>query len=610
MQNPLLMLVMRPALALVGLMVAGSLQAEVTMDLHSPFVQTLLVQEKTGEISEQAVRKGGAKGEVLEFEKAEGGLLVLPRTQVIGLLPRLPQAGTAFLQSDAQRALGLLEAVQATFPQRPEVSADAIVEWRKLAATKTEHDEIQSTALDAWLERSRRLSSETAPDELEKMRQEGVRYLSQFPKRSKEIETELQGLRELDGIDLKKIDAVQFELGPLGENFVPGLILWALLIIPLVVALKAFPDALKGFREGVPLAGGLRFLIGVVALTFVAFILLTGKEGGAKELSQEEAASAAARKAGWFSINHQEKWSNQSAKKIPLPASDWLAFLKEKILVGSGADSFPFWHLEKPKISTTGTSLVVSQPLKAKFISMHLRFEFSPLKDGQSTTDMELQSASVGRIPLGAFFGGLIWSQLQPSYQPVAEKMGLTQGVRWLAGGEGTVVVEIPGTRKPAPQAKDSLSAKELAEVFDQGFGEIYEGRVVTLEGSLVEVSSIQETLGAGTKLKKEDPMDEFTLEGLSEGPGRKYPLRVRCQFKGADAYFLDSRGDLYKSAPQAQNPSADIPILRRFSGITKVRISGGRVESKASETRLITLYDCRKVEGFDGKDWVAIWGN
>ncbi len=104
--------------------------------------------------------------------------------------------------------------------------------------------------------------------------------------------------------------------------------------------------------------------------------------------------------------------------------------------------------------------------------------------------------------------------------------------------------------------------------------------------------------------------MDEFTLEGLPEGPGRKYAIRVRCQFKGSEVYFLDSRGDLYKKAPQAQNPSSDIPILRRLSGLTKVRISGGRVESKASETRLITLYDCRKVEGFDGKDWVTIWGN
>ena len=596
-------------MALGWLLAAGFLRAEAPMDLNSPFVQTVLIQERNGEITEKAVQKGKLNGAVLELEKEEGGLLVLPRTQVVALLPRLPHAGAAYLQSDVQRALKILEEAQDKFPQRPEVAANTIAQWRELGSAKTEHDQVRATALDEWLKRSSRISSETPPEELDKLNKDGAEFLTQFPQRSSEIQRELRGLKELSGIDLKKIDSVQFELGPLGENFVPGLILWALLIIPLVVALKAFPDALKGFREGVPLAGGLRLLIGVVALTFVVFVLLPGKERGAKELSQEEAASAAARKAGWFSINHQEKWSNQSAKKIPLSTSDWLAFLDEKILVGSGADSFPFWYLEKPKISTTGTSLVASQSLNAKIISLHLTFEFSPPVDGQSTTDLELQSAFVGRIPLGAVFGGLILSQLHSSYQPVAEKLGLTQGVRWLAGREGTIVVEIPETKKPAPQAKDSLSARELAEVFDQGFGEIYEGRVVALEGSLVEVSSIQETLGVGTKLEKVDPMDEFTLEGLPGGSGRRYALRVRCQFKSSDTYFLDSKGDLYKSAPQAQNPSADIPMLRRLSGITKVRISGGRVESKASETRLITLYDCRKIEGFDGQGWVTIWG-
>jgi hypothetical protein len=170
--------------------------------------------------------------------------------------------------------------------------------------------------------------------------------------------------------------------------------------------------------------------------------------------------------------------------------------------------------------------------------------------------------------------------------------------------------VEIPETRKPKPQAKESLSARELAEVFDQGFGEIYEGKVVSVEGALVEVSSLRETLGVGTQLEKQDPMDEFTFEGIPEGSGRKYALRVRCQFKSSESYFLDAKGDLFKSAPVSQNPGSDIPILRRRDGVTKVRVSAGRVESKPTETRLITLYDCRKVEGFDGKEWVGIWGN
>lgn len=600
---------MRPALALVGLMMAGYLQAEVPMDLNSPFVQTLLLREKTGEVSEQSVRKGRAKGEVLEFEKAEGGLLVLPRTQVIALLPRLPQPGAAYLQSDAQRALKVLEAVQATFSQRPEAGADAVAEWRKLASTKTGQDETQSAALDGWLERSRRISSETAPEELDRMRQEGVLYLSQFPGRSREIERELQGFKELAGIDLTKIDSLQFGFGPLGESLIPGLILWVLLILPLGLALKFFSDALRGFREGAPLAGGLRLLLGGAALAFVFLVLSHGKIDAARAVVPDKSASAAARKAGWFALNLQEKWSNQDAKKIPLSASDWLAFLQEKLVVGSGADSFPFWHLAKPKIFTTASSLRYVQPVQAKFVSLSFLFDFVLPQPGQSLTEMELVGASLGKIPLGTFLGQPLWHFLADSYQPVAEKCGINQGVRWLAGEGGMIMIEIPRAEKPKPKFKESLSARELAEVFAQGFGEIYEGKVITVEGDLVEVSSMQETLAEGTKLDKQDPMDEFTLEGLPEGPGRRYALRVRCQFKSSDSYFLDPKGDLFRAAPLAQNPAADIPILRRNHGATRVRVSLGRVESKPTETRLITLYDCRKIEGFDGSRWETIWG-
>ena len=69
------------AKALVWLCAAGLLRAEVPMDLDSPFVHTVLIQEKTGEITEKAVRKGQIKEGLIEFEKEEGGLLILPRKQ-------------------------------------------------------------------------------------------------------------------------------------------------------------------------------------------------------------------------------------------------------------------------------------------------------------------------------------------------------------------------------------------------------------------------------------------------------------------------------------------------------------------------------------------------
>ena len=228
-----------------------------------------------------------------------------------------------------------------------------------------------------------------------------------------------------------------------------------------------------------------------------------------------------------------------------MSVNDWLAFFNEKVAEGRGADFFPYWYLGKPKIETNDRAINLIQPLKVNIMTLPLRFVFSTPRPGQSLYDLELTGASLGLLPLGSFVGGVIWQFLQPCYQPIAEKMGISQGVRWMAGEGDTVTVEIPATKKAVPQAKESLTATELAEVFDQGFGEIYLGKVISVEGNLISVSSARERLGTGTSLAVQDSMDEFILEGIPGGSGRQYALQVRCQFKSPEAYFLDVKGDL-----------------------------------------------------------------
>lgn len=578
------------------------------MDLDSPFLKTALIQEKSGKMAEKLVRRGRLNGDVIELEKEDGGLLVLPKGQVVAVLPQLPQQGTAYLQNDVQRALQVLEKAKADFPQRPEVDAKAIADWQRLGAIPTEHDRNQSAALEQWFVECGRVTADSGRDQLEKIQQKGAEFLRNFPDRAEDIERELRGLRELGAVDLKKLESWQVNLGAFGENLAAGMVLWGLLIVPFLVFLKVFPDAIRAFRGGLVLAGMVRLLVAGGALALLWAAMMQGPAGENRSGSPEPTSFAAARKALWFSVNHREKWVNQVPKQITLPFSDWMSFLNGKVGAGSGDDSFPFWHLAKPEMALSKTQLVLFQPVQAKIITLPFRFCFSLPKPGEPLVDMKLVGASVGKIPLGTTVGGGVWWFFQPSYQPLADKTGILEGVRWVAGEGDTVVVEVPETKKAKPPFKESLSAQELAEVFDQGFGDVYTGRVITVEGSLVEVSSIQETLGEGTKLKKQDPMDEFILAGIPEGPGRRYGVRIRCQFKSPQVFFLDSKGDLFQSAPQAQNPESDIPILRRRDGVTRVRISAGRVESAAGETRLVTLYDCRKVEGFDGQKWVPVW--
>jgi hypothetical protein len=169
------------------------------------------------------------------------------------------------------------------------------------------------------------------------------------------------------------------------------------------------------------------------------------------------------------------------------------------------------------------------------------------------------------------------------------------------------LVVEIPSAQKKRPQAKETISAKELAEVYDQGFGNIYKDRYVTVEGDLVEVQSRKEIVG-GDSLKREDPFDEFYMEGLPIDRNRRIPVRIRCQIKSEKTFFLDGKGDLFEGAPNPRNPRTDIPVLRKGTSGTKTRISAGRVESGESERRLINIYDCRKLEGYEAGQWKVLW--
>ena len=620
------------------LLAAAAVRAEAPMDLDSPFLKTALVQEKTGEVTEKVVKKGKRNADLLEFEKEEGGLLVLPRGQVMAVLPRLPQAGAAYLQSDAIRALQILEQAQEKFPQRPEVQASALSEWKVLSANATAEDKVQSAALDQWLQACSRLASDVKPEDLEKMREEGRDFLGKFPGRSQEIERELKGLRELAAIDLTKADSVQYDLGGLGDNFVIGAVLWALLLVPLVFALKGFSDGVRGFREGVPLAGGLRLLIGVAALGFLAAILLGAKEPASGASSAGASASVAARKAAWFSMNVRERWATQNPKKINLPAAEWLHFFDEKVVEGAGADSFPYWHLGKPWIETRDRSVVLHQPLRAKFLTLPVCFVFSAPTSGQTISDLELAGASIGKLPLGASVGGLVWQLIQPAYQPTVEKLGIAQGVRWMVGEGDSITLETPATTKPAPQAKESLAARELAEVFDQGYGYIYKERYVTVQGILDDVVSRREELGLGTSLNQGgDYYDEFYLVGIPER-GIEKRIRIRCQIKDQDrVFFLDGRGDLfynkYKTewvdiekkggeGPKGKKPEkvksvtldkegsldplSNTPLFRKGG---EVRFTSGRVESEKVEFEAVTLYDCQKFEiRNQGEDWRVVW--
>ena len=579
------------------------------MDLESPFLKTALIKESNGLTVEKAVRKGKIKGGLIELERDEGGLLILPVEQVLAVLPKIPQAGNTYLQSDAQRALAVLIEAQKLFPDRVEVTASTIAEWDKLSHQATQADEIERKALEGWFQSAAKISPQAKMDEIRALGEQGESFAEKFPEEQKRIYEQVKGLRELSKIDLSKVANPAFQIGNFGDNFVPGAILWVILFVPLIMFISGASGAIQGFKERLPLAGLLRLVLALIAGGLLGLVLWPEAIKPGSNAENAEIHSAAQRGL-WLSRNLSEQWADQPSQKLNVPSMAWLGLISGTLQAGGEDLSTLFWCLEKPRITRENKQLLVVQPLIFKILPINLKFIFSEPSKGQSWTDVDLTGFKIGHLPLGKLVGSYALQALSVAYEGARTGFALDKGVRWVMDSDDMLVVEIPSVRQKRPTAKDSLSAKELAEVFDQGFGDIYLGKVISVEGDLIDVSSQKEGLGSGTKVAVQDRMDEFILEGVREGASRRYALNVRCQFKSTEAYFLDGKGDLFNSAPNPQNPSSDIPILRRLNGLTKIRISSGRVESKGTETRLITIYDCRKVEGFDGKDWIKIWGN
>jgi len=602
-----------------GLFSAG-LWAQAPMDLESPFLKTALIKENTGLTVEKAVRKGKVKDGIIELERDEGGLLVLPADQVLAVLPRIPQAGTTYLQSDAQRALNTLTKAQKIYPERAEVSPNALIEWDKLSRQATEADLAERKALENWFQSVTEVSPEAKTEEIRALIEKGEGFAEKFPEQEKRIYDQVKGLKEISKIDLSKTASLSIPIGDFGDNFVPGAILWVFLLIPIILVIHGISGAIQGFKERLPLAALLRFFIALLAGSFLVLVLWPDS---IPQPNGNRGPQSIAQRALWLSRNMIEGWADQPVHKINMPFEAWQGLVVEKIQPGVEDLSSLLWYLERPVFAKTNEHLFVLQPLVLKIVPVTLKFVFTVPEKGHSWNDAELIGFQVGHLPLGKFVGSLALQPMAYAYEGVRSSYGLDKGVQWMSGEAGALVVEIPSAHQKRPQAKESISAKELAEVFDQGFGDIYKDKYVTVEGVLDEVQSTRENLGKGA-LEKADPLDDFYLIGIP-GKGLKRRIRIRCQIKSQErSYFLDGKGDLYykeytkkiveetndkKTAvgsgssnekPAIQelvtslNPSDDQSIFRKGG---TVKFYGGRVESSKVEMETVTIYDCQKFE-------------
>jgi hypothetical protein len=331
-----------------------------------------------------------------------------------------------------------------------------------------------------------------------------------------------------------------------------------------------------------------------------------------------------------------EQWGDQGAQKINIDSHVWTDFLFSTVESGR-AENTLFWRLEKPRVDIKNGKALLLQPVVMKMIPINLCFQFIVPPKGQAWNTAELEGFRVGYLPLGKFVGELVLQALSSAYEAVRSGYGLDKGVRWIVGDGGSLIVEVPPIHQKRTQPKESITARELAEVFAQGFGEIYKDRYVIVEGVLEEVHSTHDSLGLG-EMNSTDPLDEFYLTGIPAS-GSQRRVRICCKIKSnGKNYFMDGKGDLYfkeyekkeventaasqsvagqksaggksgksvlKEVVEVQNPGQDQSIFRKGGTI---KFIGGRVESSKVGMETVVIYDCQKVEVNEGGKMKTLW--
>jgi len=606
------------------------------MDLNSPFLKTVLIQGNQGEVSDKIIRKGKVVGDMIEIEKEDGSLLLLPKSSVLAVLPRIPGPGCRYLQSDSVKALQILEQAQKIYPERTEMSAEAFAQWKKISEQKTETDQAELNALQAWFVSSGAITPQTKQKEVQELINQGEVFADKLPDQAEKILEQVKGLRELSKIDLSKVANLKFPIGSLGENFVPGAILWGILLTPLIFILQGISGAVQGFKEGLPLAGLLRLVVALLGVGFLVVVLWPSSFSSDSALTDSEGSRISSQRAFWLSRNLMEQWGDQGAQKINIDSHVWTDFLFSTVESGR-AENTLFWRLEKPRVDIKNGKALLLQPVVMKMIPINLCFQFIVPPKGQAWNTAELEGFRVGYLPLGKFVGELVLQALSSAYEAVRSGYGLDKGVRWIVGDGGSLIVEVPPIHQKRTQPKESITARELAEVFAQGFGEIYKDRYVIVEGVLEEVHSTHDSLGLG-EMNSTDPLDEFYLTGIPAS-GSQRRVRICCKIKSnGKNYFMDGKGDLYfkeyekkeventaasqsvagqksaggksgksvlKEVVEVQNPGQDQSIFRKGGTI---KFIGGRVESSKVGMETVVIYDCQKVEVNEGGKMKTLW--
>ena len=621
---------MRWAMGLGWILATGWLQAAVPMDMGSPFHKTALIENRSGQPEEFEILRARVAGENLEMKRLDGSILLAPRAKVSAVLPKLPSDGFAYTQKDAQAALALLEEAALTWPDRPETSPRTLSAWREIARKPSSHEQNRAAErareIQRWLDSVQPEEGKPKPVDLNDYIRQGEQLALQAGPQTEEIQRQLLKVRNLMAMDLGQIRDRQLptEWNDFGSLVPVGIAGFFLVLIFWVLGnLGNFSSALKSgvvrssakggeSRTTFSLKGIVYLFYAGLGATLIFFLLQAGTFPERQPLT--DSARALAERGMYLSMNVANRWSTQAKTSTDVDATALIEVLQSMLPAGEFRLSQVLSYAG-PQVVWSGGKIFWRQSLKLAFVPIHLDFRFRPSDRNFSLESPEVEHFQIGSVPLGGFLGGLVWSRGHTVTAGWDQALGLQGGAVWSWSQHdlfrvGTPAVigrsdekrqaELAGRKKA--EFKPSITAGELVQVFAQGDGDVYQDRTIDITGNLKSVSSIRrlgntltsemtragiakagglEAVNTVAPSGQEDLPDAFFLE--TAGNGLEPKIQVKVLVKCPHVYFLDDRGDLYRSGT---SPNVDTPVVARQR---QALFKGGRVEGK--ERDVIEIY-------------------
>jgi len=112
----------------LSLVFLGSVFAQDFVDTQTPFEKVAVIKKQDGTLEKKSIIRAKKIGENFELEKTEGGIVLLPASGIVAVIPQYPKKGLKYSLGDVRNAIKNLRAVPGEFAP----SAEELKRWEDM----------------------------------------------------------------------------------------------------------------------------------------------------------------------------------------------------------------------------------------------------------------------------------------------------------------------------------------------------------------------------------------------------------------------------------------------------------------------------------------------